>query len=206
MSLVETMPRTMMIGSKGYCDLIITISKNGLKILDIAGVKDLLPRTKKEVTKDGVRLKYKISNDQASFLAMWHLSEIYGISININPEGTTVTATRVQLTDDCIEELCKVFIIYEKQNLTVERRKCWNRQLVMGNLLLLKFDKWNCWRTVTAMAMMKYYPPIQLELLGNITQIDSAIDFSEAERIFNIINDEKMGKVQGDWRTRSELF
>ena len=54
--------------------------------------------------------------------------------------------------------------------------------------------------------MMKYYPPIQLELLGNITQIDSAIEFSEAERIFNIINDEKMGKVQGDWRTRSELF
>lgn len=207
MSLVETMPMTMMIGSKGYCDLIITITKNGMKILDVSGVKKLLPRTTdKETLKENTTLKYKITNDQASFIAMWHLSEIYGVTVNINAEGTNMTSKRVAMTDDCIEELCKVFIIYEKQNLTVERRKCWNRQLVMGNLLLLKFDKWNCWRTVTAMAMMKYYPPIQLELLGNVTQIDSAIDFSEAERIFNIINDEKIGKVQGDWRVRSELF
>lgn len=164
-----------------------------MKILDVSGVKKLLPRTtEKEKTKDCVRLKYKITNEQASFIAMWHLSEIYGVTVNVNAEGTNMTSKRVAMTDECIEELCKVFIIYEKQNLTVERRKCWNNQLVIGNLLLLKFDKWNCWRTVTAMAMMKYYPPIQLELLGNVTQIDSAIDFSDAERIFNIINDEKM--------------
>lgn len=198
MSLVETMPRTMMIGSKGYCDLIITIIKNGMKILDVSGVKKLLPRTtEKEVSNDCIRLKYKVTNDQASFIAMWHLSEIYGITVNINPEGTNMTSKRVAMTDECIEELCKVFIIYEKQNLTVERRKCWNKQLVLGNLLMRKFDKWNAWRTITAMFLMNYYPPLQLTLLSNVTQIDSSIDFAEAERIYNIVNNKNLGTVQG---------
>lgn len=189
----------MMTGSKGYCDLFITISENGMKLLEATGIKDILPKTEIEKIQGSKILKYKISNGQASFMAMWHLSEIYGITININPETmtTNMTSKRTQLDDNSIEKICSMFIVYEKENLSEERKKFWNSQLVLGNLLLKTFNKWNAWRTITAMYLMNYYPPLQLKLLSNITQIDTAIEFSEAERIFNIINDKKLGTVQG---------
>lgn len=198
MTLQEPTPLPMMIGSNGYCDLILSITDNGLKLLDATGVKSLIPRTKElERTNTGVMMKHKITNDQASFVAMWHLSEIYGITININPEGTNMTSKRVQMTDECLEKMCSVFIVYEKKHLIDERKTFWNKQLVLGNLLMRKFDKWNAWRTITAMFIMNYYPPLQLTLLSNVTQIDSAIDFAEAERIYNIVNNKNLGTVQG---------
>lgn len=189
----------MEIGSASECELIITISKNGLKLLNSNGVVNLLPKTKKEALKDGVRLKYKMTPNQASFFAMFHKSEMYGITVDIEPKGftTTVTPLRAQMTDECIEGLCAMFIVYEKSNMNDERKKTWNSQLVLGNLLLKKFDKWNAWRTITAMYLMNYHKPLQLKLLSNITQIDTAIGFTEAERIFNIVNDKKLGTVQG---------
>ena len=193
------MAEKMTTGSTNDCDLTLTISKSGLKFLNATGVAKLLPKTKKEALQDGIKLKYKISASQASFLAMWHGSEIYDIAVDIEPKGftTTMTPLRVQMTDECIEGLCSMFSVYEKSNLTDERKNFWNKQLVLGNLLMRKFDKWNAWRTITAMFLMNYYPPLQLTLLSNVTQIDSAIDFAEAERIYNIVNNKNLGTVQG---------
>lgn len=199
MTLQEPMPLQMMTGSKGYCDLSITISENGMKLLEATGIKKILPKTSLEKRQGSKILKYKISNAQASFMAMWHLSEIYGIAININPETmtTNMTSKRTQLDDVSIEKICSMFIVYEKDNLSEDRKKLWNSQLVLGNLLLKKFNKWNAWRTITAMYLMNYHKPLQLKLLANVTQIDTAIEFAEAERIFNIVNDKKLREVQG---------
>lgn len=193
------MTEKMTTGSTTDCDLTLTITKNGLNLLRVAGVSGLLPKTKKEVLQDGVKLKYKLSAHQASFMAMWHGSDIYGISVDIEPEGftTTMTPLRVQLTDECIEGICAMFIAYEKYHLSDERKKLWNMQLTFVKLVIQVFDKWSAWRTLTAMFLVGYSHKMQLKLLDNITQIKGFVDFEETERIFNIINDKNLGEVQG---------